>query len=493
MNHTAQVRVRFAPSPTGHLHVGGARTALFNWLYAKKENGVFVIRMEDTDQARSTKESEEAVLRDLQWLGLTWDEGPGVGGEYGPYRQSERTHIYKDEAHKLVAAGKAYPCFCTDDMLNAKREQAEAEKRAPHYDGTCLRLSDEERQAKLNAGVAHTFRFKVPKGQVVNIEDQIRGKVTWETDTLGDFILIRSNGMPVYNFCVAVDDALMKISHVIRAEEHLPNTLRQMLLYDAMGYDAPVFAHASLILGEDRSKMSKRHGATSVDQFANQGFTPEGMDNYLALLGWNDGSEKEIYTIEELIEAFSLDRFTKSAAVFDMQKLRWINGQHLRHMPAEELEEKLLACWIKDGLMENPKAEFVTAATELVRTSLETLNSGTEALQEVLSFPFDQTINTDEASGVKEDNFAQVAQAVIDAAGDPAFAENWKPWVKAFGKESQRKGKQLYHPLRLALTGRMSGPDVGGALKVVNLAQASGITCVTIGDRLDNLKRWMKS
>ncbi|CAN0298411.1 unnamed protein product, partial [Laminaria digitata] len=265
------VRVRFAPSPTGTLHVGGARTALFNFLQAKNSGGRFILRIEDTDEARSSRESEESMMADLRWLGLDWDEGPDKEGEVGPYRQSERGEIYKKMADKLVEAGWAYPCFCTEEELIAKREQAENKNEAPQYDGTWRDADPAEVKAKIDAGVTYTYRFKVPKGKRVVIQDLVRGQVAWDAEaTVGDFILLRSTGVPVYNFCVAVDDAMMGITHVVRAEEHLTNSLRQCLILDALEFPRPQYAHCSLILGEDRSKLSKRHGATSVGQFRQQ-------------------------------------------------------------------------------------------------------------------------------------------------------------------------------------------------------------------------------
>ncbi|MED6179488.1 hypothetical protein PIB30_001251, partial [Stylosanthes scabra] len=282
------VRVRFAPSPTGNLHVGGARTALFNYLFARSKGGSFVLRIEDTDLERSTKESEETLLRDLSWLGLEWDEGPGVGGDYGPYRQSERNSLYKQYAEKLRESGQVYRCFCSNEELEKMKEDAKLKQLPPVYTGKWANATNGEIEEELAKGTPYTYRFRVPKGNL-KINDIIRGEVSWNLDTLGDFVIMRSNGQPVYNFCVTVDDATMAISHVIRAEEHLPNTLRQALIYKALGFPMPNFAHVSLILAPDRSKLSKRHGATSVGQFREMGYLPEAMVNYLALLGWGDG------------------------------------------------------------------------------------------------------------------------------------------------------------------------------------------------------------
>ena len=321
------VRVRFAPSPTGNLHVGGARTALYNYLYAQQKKAeetgsAFVLRVEDTDKARSTKESEDAVLRDLTWLGLDWDEGP--------LRQSERGDLYQRRAKELLEKNLAYKCFCTDDEITEMKEKAAAEGLPPVYSGKWASATEAEVQAMVDAGEPYAVRFRVPQDELVTIHDAIRGQVTWNTNTLGDFIILRSDGTPVYNFCVAVDDADMRITEVVRAEEHLPNTLRQVLIYNALGLSAPKFAHCSLILAPDRSKLSKRHGATSVGEFKEEGYLSEALVNYLALLGWNDGTEQEFFSKDELVSKFSLERINPSAAVFDKKKLNFFNAQ-VRH------------------------------------------------------------------------------------------------------------------------------------------------------------------
>lgn len=502
---TNQVRVRFAPSPTGALHVGGARTALYNWLLARQTSGKFLIRVEDTDVARSTRESEDMVLRDLTWLGLHWDEGPTVGGDYGPYRQSERGAIYKQFAERLISEGKAYPCFCTEEELERKREEAEREGRPPQYDGTWRDADPELVKQKLEEGAEHTVRFRVPKGSRVLIDDAVRGKVAWDADsTVGDFILLRSSGVPVYNFCVAVDDALMGVSTVIRAEEHLTNTLRQVLILQALGFETPKYAHCSLILGSDRSKLSKRHGATSVTQFREEGYLPVAMINYLATLGWNDGIEKEIYTVQELIDSFDINRITKSAAMFDGDKLRFINSQHLRALSAENLEALVIPEWKRAGIFSNEfqlGSEVGSAAVALVRGSLELVNDANEEMQNVFSYPLTETLKSGEAEElVSEDGgFQEMAQLVLaayDAGSMPTGTDGedhkqlWKKWVKATGKECGRKGKRLFHPLRLALTGKMSGPDVGEILRVLHLAEKDGcaIGLVPLSERIETLR-----
>lgn len=496
------MRTRFAPSPTGSLHVGGARTALFSWLKAKQEGGKFVIRVEDTDTARSTRASEEEVLRDLQWLGLVDDEGPVVGGERGPYRQSERMQqgLYQGFARRLVESGHAYPCFCTAEELEAKRAAAEAAGENPQYDGTWRDADPDEVQRRLDAGEPHTIRFKVPVGKTVTIQDSVRGEVSWDVAaTVGDFILLRSaegntgpGGMPVYNFCVAIDDALMEVSHVIRATEHLTNTVRQALILEALGYELPQYAHLSLVLGEDKSKLSKRHGATSINQFREEGFLPEAMLNYLCLLGWNDQSEQEIYTIDELVGAFSLNRVTKSPAVFDMKKLRWVNGQHLRSLPEERRCVLVGEALHRLGVATSPTSPFVDAASEMVAEKIELVNDAVPLVRDALLFPL-ASLPPEQ----QDEDFAEVGAALVRLHADGAlpdprldsFPAEWKACVKQLGKQLNRKGKKLFMPLRLAMTGRSSGPDVAAQLRVLALAaEHSECDVVPLGERMSLLE-----
>jgi len=498
-----EMRTRFAPSPTGSLHVGGARTALFSWLKAKQEGGKFIIRVEDTDTARSTRESEESVLRDLQWLGLEWDEGPVVGGDKGPYRQSERMEsgMYQELAQTLMDSGHAYPCFCTAEELEEKRKAAEAAGENPQYDGTWRDADPDEVKRRMDAGEPYTVRFRCPDGARVAIEDAVRGPVSWDVAaTVGDFILLRSGGMPVYNFCVAVDDALMNVSTVVRAEEHLTNTVRQVLILKALGYAVPRYAHLSLVLGEDRSKLSKRHGATSVDQFRKEGFLPDAMLNYLCLLGWNDGTDQDIYTREELIEAFSLSRVTKSPAVFDMKKLRWVNGQHLRALPKEELQAKIAEQFREAGLVgaEVPApsaAAFSGAVAGMVADKVELINDAEVLVRAALEYPVRETL---EAKPELAEGLAEVAATIIathrqgqlpDFTSDD-LSKDWKAWSKAVGKVLGRKGKSLFMPLRVALTGRGSGPDIPAQLQVLAMAPgvATGCSLVGLEERMHELE-----
>jgi len=480
--------------------VGGARTALFAWLQARQDQGSFLVRVEDTDTARSTRESEQSVLADLRWLGLAWDEGPEVGGDKGPYRQSERMTggTYQELAKKLVEEGHAYPCFCTAEELDAKRAEAEALGENPQYDGTWRDADPEEVSKRLAAGEPHTIRFKVPRGKAVTINDAVRGEISWDVAaTVGDFILLRSGGMPVYNFCVAVDDALMEVSTVIRAEEHLTNTVRQVLVLEALGYPVPKYAHLSLVLGEDRSKLSKRHGATSVNQFRLEGFLPDAMINYLCLLGWNDGTDKEIYTVEELVQAFSLSRVTKSPAVFDMKKLRWINGQHLRALPSAQLAELISEQFVRTGLLAEEAPDFALAAAEMVSEKVELVNDAEELVRDAMGYPLGETLKSEAAEPLLAD-FADVAQAALAAhkAGelpDPSdddFPGAWKAWSKAVGKALGRKGKGLFMPLRMVMTGRMAGPDIPAQLRLLSLAgEPVQLESTPLADRMAILEK----
>ena len=482
-----EMRTRFAPSPTGSLHVGGARTALFSWLKAKQEGGKFIIRVEDTDTARSTRESEASVLQDLKWLGLDWDEGPIVEGDKGPYRQSERMEqgIYQELAKRLMADGHAYHCFCTQEELDAKRAAAEAAGENPQYDGTWRDADPAEVQRRLDAGEPYAVRFRCKEGAKVAIEDAVRGSVEWDVAaTVGDFILLRSSGMPVYNFCVAVDDALMDVSTVVRAEEHLTNTVRQVLILEALGYQVPRYAHLSLVLGEDRSKLSKRHGATSVDQFRKEGFLPEAMINYLCLLGWNDATDQDIYTRDELIKAFSLSRVTKSPAVFDMKKLRWINGQHLRALPTEQLAGLIDGSFREHGVWAADAPDAATAAfsgkaAAMVADKVELVNDAETIVRNVLDYPLQQTLADSPhlASGLAEVAATIVATHRNGELPDVAsadFAATWKAWTAALGKVLGLKGKALFMPMRVALTGRGAGPDLPAQLQLLSLAEDGG-------------------
>jgi nondiscriminating glutamyl-tRNA synthetase len=454
------VRVRFAPSPTGHLHVGGARTALFNWLFAKRAGGSFVLRIEDTDAARSTAESERAVLEDLRWLRLDWDEGPDVGGEFGPYRQSERLAIYRAYADRLLAGGRAFLCYCTDSELDAKRKAALAEGRDPRYDGTCRDLTDERRRVFESEGRVPVVRFRTGERDVT-VNDLVRGRVEFGREMLGDFVLLRGDGRPTYNFAVVVDDALMEITHVIRAEEHLPNTMRQLLVYEALGFSTPVFAHVSLIVDKKRSKLSKRRGATSVSEFREQGYLPGALLNYLALLGWSPADDTELFTREELVRAFDLSRVSPSPAAFDEDKLDWVNGHHIREEPLARVAELSRGFASAAGLEEPDDARF-EAIVDLVRPRLDRLSD----LPDAVRYFFDQEWGYEPGAteALRDPGAERTLRELLDVVSTDAGAlisAAFKQMLKSAGESCDVRGKKLYAPVRAALTGTTHGPGLG--------------------------------
>jgi len=453
------VRVRFAPSPTGWLHVGGARTAYFNWLFARQHGGAFVIRIEDTDVARSSPESESGVLDDLRWLGLNWDEGPDMGGPHGPYRQSERHERYRAAAERLIASGHVYPCFCTDAELEARRKAALAAGRTPHYDGRCRAFSEVERAAARAEGRPESMRFAV-EPRDWTLEDLIRGPVRFPAGMVGDFVILRASGLPTYNFACVVDDAGMQISHVIRAEEHLSNTARQLMLYAATGAAPPRFAHVPLILNPDRTKMSKRSGeaAVAVGDWRRAGFVPEALLSYLALLGFHTGDEREILSRAELLEAFSLERVGKSGAIFDPDKLRWVNAHYLHHADGAGLR-----AWANPFLPDAARAldrAPLERLLEGVRGNLTTLADLSSELQPFLE---DAPRFEPEAAAVLEDEGAR--QVCVALRDEIEALEEWsgdvfKSAVQRVGKRLGRKGRDLFQPIRVALTGRTHGPEL---------------------------------
>jgi nondiscriminating glutamyl-tRNA synthetase len=479
------VRVRFAPSPTGHLHVGGARTAIFNWLFARRHGGTFIIRVEDTDQARSTRESEQMVLDDLRWLGLDWEEGPDVGGPHAPYRQSERVDIYSRAAQQLLGSGHAYRCFCSEETLEAKRKEAEAEGRPPHYDLTCWGLSAQEVSAKLSSWTPSAWRFHVPKEEGaafdgdVTIHDLIRGEVTWRKESLGDFILVRSDGLPTYNFSVVIDDHEMEITHVIRAEEHLTNTHRQVLIYRALGWAVPEFAHVSLILGQDRTKLSKRHGATSVSAYANEGYVPAAMVNYLTLLGWSSPDGAEVFTAAEAIAKFALDRVNAAPAVFDPQKLDWVNSQYIHAATAEALVpqvEPFIANWVP--AVTDANRAWLQDAIELVKKSATRLTDFAPALQ--LFFEYDTARASELLAGTagapippEALQLVRALEADLAEHGAPLDEASYKAMTERLKNASGQKGKALFMPLRIALTGSEHGPELVRALPLLQRGSAT--------------------
>jgi len=458
------VRVRFAPSPTGYLHIGGARTAMYNYLFAKAMGGKYILRIEDTDLERSKREYEEAQIQDLKWLGITHDEGPDVGGNFGPYRQSERGHIYSAWAQKLIDTDHAYHCFCTEEELNQKKEQATLEKRPPHYDGKCRNLSQDEANAKLLAGEQAVIRFKAPRKAYV-FNDHVRGRVVFPEGMVGDFVIMRANGVPVYNYAVVVDDAAMEITHVIRAEEHLPNTLRQLMLYEAFNVSPPEFAHVSLLIGEDRQKLSKRHGATSVNLYKEMNYLPAALLNYLLLLGWSHPEEKDVFNIFELGALFNIDRFTKAAAIYDINKLNFINGQHLRKLPLETMLNEMNQIIPPEHLFFNQTMDWKMKAINLLKDQINFFPEMIPLLnqffdieeaseQEYLDMKaLESTVKIkallkSEILKLKEQNFEFLTEEIF-----ASFSDKVKSEVGV-------KGKPLFMGIRSALTLKAHGPEL---------------------------------
>ncbi len=457
---TGSTRVRFAPSPTGHLHIGGARTALFNWLFARHTGGTFVLRIEDTDTARSTAESEKAVLEDLAWLGLSWDEGPEAGGDRGPYRQSERREIYREQADRLLDEGKAYRCYCTDEELETKRKGALANGLVPQYDGTCRGISAGDEERLRSEGRAPVVRLYGPTEDIA-FEDLVRGAVEFKKGMLGDFVIMRSDGRPTYNFAVVVDDALMEITHVIRAEEHLSNTMRQILVYRTLGFEPPTFVHVSLIVDKDRSKLSKRRGATSVAEFREQGFLPGAIVNYLSLLGWSHPEAAEVLSREQLVDAFDLARVSPSPAAFDEDKLSWVNAHHIREEPLERVVELARPFAERAGFVEADPERFA-AIVGLVREGLERLG---DLPEEIAIFFGDEVEFESEArewvEGETGSGVVRELRTAVEREAEALSPGTFKSILKGVGRELGVKGKDLFMPARAALTGRTHGPALG--------------------------------
>lgn len=465
-------RTRFAPSPTGSLHVGGARTALYNYILAKNLGGQFILRAEDTDQERSSEEFLQSQLEDLRWLGILWEEGPLLKdeGPHKPYRQSQRLAIYKEQALRLVQMGKAYYCFCSDEELTQKRNQALASSASTQYDGTCRNLTNSAE--RLARGETAAIRFKVPTDKSYQFQDLIRGQVHFPEEMVGDFVLLRSDGMPVYNFGCVVDDGLMQISHVLRGEEHLNNTVRQLMLYEALRWKPPQFAHLSIILGADRQKLSKRHGATGCSEYRKQGYLPEALINFIALLGWTHPQEKEILTISELISHFSLERVHSSPAIFDEQKLRWINSMHLRQLPLDELWARLnpfLPAPVAAMGNENP--QWRDKMLELFKPKMELLSDIT-----LLSAPLcDESylIKEESQEALKWESTANLIKAWVvklSQSNEKFLSEElFKNLQKELQKEVGVKGKQLFQPLRVAVIGTPEGVDLAQLVPLLEI------------------------
>ncbi|MVP02280.1 glutamate--tRNA ligase [Paenibacillus lutrae] len=460
------IRVRYAPSPTGHLHIGGARTALFDYLLARKNGGQFIVRFEDTDQTRHVESGVQNQLDGLSWLGLNWDESVDVGGPYAPYRQMERLDLYRPFIDQLLQDKNAYPCYCSEQEIEQEREEQEARGETPQYSGKCRHLTDEQKAQLEVDGRKPSIRFHVPKDKIISFTDKVREGVEFETNGIGDFIIVRPDGIPTYNFGVVLDDHLMRISLVIRGEEHLTNTPRQIMLYEALKLPLPEFAHLSLILNPDRKKMSKRD--ESIIQFVQQynelGYLPEAVVNFIALLGWSPVGEEEMFTLEELVEQFDLDRVSKSPAVFDMDKLNWMNNHYLKKAPLEQVAGLAIPHLQKAGLVAaEPTEDQLRWATELVGLYQEQLRYAAEIVDLSELFFREQLAFDEEASALlAEEHVPAVLQSFLKQVENAADLEpgNVQKLLKNVQAETGYKGKQLFMSIRVALTGQMHGRDL---------------------------------
>jgi nondiscriminating glutamyl-tRNA synthetase len=475
--------VRFAPSPTGHLHVGNARTALFNWLFARQKGGTMVLRIEDTDIERSEARFEDQLILDLKWMGLDWDEGPDAGGPYAPYRQSDRLGVYREHAERLLEEGKAYLCFCTEEDLQKERDRAQAENGPQIYSGKCRAIDPAESKRRRQAGEPAAIRLRIPE-HPIRFHDIVHGDVEFSNEVVSDPIILRSSGMPVYNYVVVIDDALMEITHVIRGDDHLSNTPKQVALYEALGWPVPEFAHLSTILGADRERLSKRHGATSIANFRDMGVLPEALANYLALLGWAPtGGTREIFSLKELVKEFSLERVTPSPAVFDMEKLYWLNRHYIKELPRARLHSEARVFLIKSGVfgaeaaektngdtdtldIESGSSQWLSKVVDLFAPYVDRLDQIPERASpvfsynarvalaapdnaEVLAWPQTDAVLTAFAVKVLENESAQEGKLT---------AEEFNKIVAEVKAETGVKGKELFHPIRIAVMGSHSGP-----------------------------------
>ena len=472
----AEVRVRIAPSPSGNLHIGTARTALFNYLFAKKNNGKFILRIEDTDAERTSQEYIDNIFDSLKALGLNWDEGPDIGGPYGPYTQSERFDIYPKYVQKLLDSGFAYECFCTPEELEQEKEAATAARKPYVYSKKCENLTEEEK-AKLRAeGRKPAVRFNISKAQkafhdssILEFDDMVKGRLHMDTNLLGDFVIQKSNGTPTYNFAVVIDDALMKISHVIRGEDHISNTYKQILIFEALGLEVPKFGHLGMILAPDRSKLSKRHGATAVSDFVKQGYLTDALVNFVALLGWSPSDGEEIKTVDEIAKDFRINEISSSNSIFEYDKLKWMNGHYIKMLPTETLKEMLKPYLTKYNLNELTDAQY-TKMVELTKEPLTLLSDITDDVP--YFFGKDVEIEPETQTGTLDTDTAQeVLKDFVNKAKDWEWTEDvLHHELEVFRAEWKEKGvkpKVTMWAVRAAITGRTKGADMVGILDIL--------------------------
>ena len=472
---TDEVRVRFAPSPTGHLHIGGARTAIYNWAFARKMGGKFILRIEDTDPERSTEANTQAILNAMDWLGLDYDEGPGVGGDYGPYFQTQRMDTYKEALELMRERDAVYPCFCTAAEIAAKRVKAEEEHGGyDGYDGTCRDIPVEEANARIAAGEPHCWRLKVPKDHPdIEFDDVVRGHCTFPISSVDDLIVVRTDGSPTYNFAVVCDDANMKMTHILRGDDHLSNTPKQILIYEALGLTPPQFGHLAMIWGPDGKRLSKRHGATSVEEYRAQGFLPDAMVNYLALLGWSLDGETTVIDRETLKREFALDHISKNPAIFDNEKLSWLNGVYLRDMPEDAFCTLLGEKLEEEGLCS--KADFLAddARAKLIRSLIFERVKHTTEMAPMVAYLFGDDVALDEKS-VEKVLAKEGAREALDACAEMLADESleWKTEVleealRTLPEKLDMKAKKIFQPLRVAVCGNMVSPPLFESIELL--------------------------
>ena len=469
----SDVRVRFAPSPTGYLHIGGARTAFFNWLFARHNGGTFVLRIEDTDAERTIEDSIAQMLEAFRWLGIDWDEGPVTGGEYSPYFQSQRRHLYRAAADKLLVDGHAYWCYCTPEELKARRETAVKHGRAPMYDGACRNLTGAQRQALEHEERKPALRLRTPDDGITAYDDLIRGRIEFKNALIGDFVLLKSDGYPTYNFACVVDDSAMNLTYIIRADEHISNTPKQIMVYEALELEPPKFAHVPMILAPDRSKLSKRHGAMSVQEFRDLGFMPEAVLNYLAFLGWTPDTPSEIIAIDEMVRLFRLEDVSKNPAIYDLQKLTWMNGHYLRTAAIDRVISLAVPFMQKAGLfgdvVTEPEKEYLRSILSAMRDRVKTLVEIPEAVEYFYHdlTGYDEKGYRNHFAGPAVAGLLEDAASALEAVGGDFTAASAEAVYRKLVEERGISSGQLIHPTRLAATGRTIGPGLFDVLALL--------------------------
>jgi nondiscriminating glutamyl-tRNA synthetase len=470
---TQEIRVRYAPSPTGHLHIGNARTALFNYLYARSLGGKFIIRIEDTDVKRNVAGGEESQLKYLKWLGMDWDESIDIGGGYGPYRQTERLDLYKEYWQDLIDRGLAYRCYCTEEELEQEREEQTSRGETPRYSGRHRDLTEVQRQAFEAEGRVPSVRFRVPENKTYAWDDMVKGSISFDTTEMGDFVIVKKDGIPTYNFAVVVDDYLMKISHVLRGEDHISNTPRQLMIYEALNWEAPKFAHMTLIVNESRKKLSKRDESIIqfIEQYKELGYLPEALFNFITMLGWSPVGEEEIFSKEQFIEIFDPARLSKSPALFDTSKLRWMNNQYMKQLDLDEVVALSVPHLVKAGKVEETRdAETEQWVRDLVALYQEQMSFGAEIVELTEMFFKKEIDYSEEAKAVlAEEQVPEVLKAFAEEISslEEFSADEIKAATKAVQKATGQKGKKLFMPIRVATTGETHGPELPKAISLL--------------------------